>query len=143
MKKQWCEICTTEEIREFMERMDCFHDSCIKEMAYVSGAYVNEDLSMYPLNDKRILRVTVQRQSGHDPVIELEFEGITSLVLHPVDLTYTCEITRSFLYRREGDICWSSRQEGEEGRAEFDICGRTLRWRSVENELGPALSWTE
>ncbi len=29
-----------------------FHDSCIKEMRYISGAYVSEDLSMLPINKK-------------------------------------------------------------------------------------------
>ena len=48
----WKEIKTNGDIQSFMDLVCCFHDGCIKEMHYLSGAYVDEGLSMYPLNDK-------------------------------------------------------------------------------------------
>ena len=63
---KWNEITDENSLKEFMERVSFFHDSCIKEMHYLSGAYVNENLDMYPVNDRRILRVIIQRQYEED-----------------------------------------------------------------------------
>ena len=74
---KWNEITDENSLKEFMERVSFFHDSCIKEMHYLSGAYVNENLDMYPVNDRRILRVIIQRQYEEDSMIEMEFQGFT------------------------------------------------------------------
>ena len=66
---KWNEITDENSLKEFMERVSFFHDSCIKEMHYLSGAYVNENLDMYPVNDRRILRVIIQRQYEEDSII--------------------------------------------------------------------------
>ena len=66
---KWNEITDENSLKEFMERVSFFHDSCIKEMYYLSGAYVNENLDMYPVNDRRILRVIIQRQYEEDSII--------------------------------------------------------------------------
>ena len=52
----WNEISTDDDVLKLMEAVCFFHDSCIKEMSYVSGAYVDVNLSMYPLNSLRVLR---------------------------------------------------------------------------------------
>ena len=72
----WNDISTNDQAQEFMESIFYFHDSCIKEMRYVSGAYVNEELGMYPINEKRSLSVIIQRQFEDIPVLELEFGGL-------------------------------------------------------------------
>ena len=69
----WNDIRDEKTLEEFMESMDFFHDSCMKEMKYVSGAYVEEDLGMYPVNDRRILNVIIQRQYEENYMIEMEF----------------------------------------------------------------------
>jgi hypothetical protein len=51
----WNEINTAKDIEIFMETYGYFHDSCLKEIRYLSGAYVNSNLSMYPVNHKRIV----------------------------------------------------------------------------------------
>ncbi len=38
----WETIHTSVEILKFMENVCYFHDSCIKEISYISGAYVDE-----------------------------------------------------------------------------------------------------
>ena len=48
----WNEIRSEQDIRDFMDKVYALHDSCIKEMHYVSGASVDADLRMYPLNDE-------------------------------------------------------------------------------------------
>ena len=75
---KWNEITDENSLKEFMERVSFFHDSCIKEMHYLSGAYVNENLDMYPVNDRRILRVIIQRQYEEDSMIEMEFQGLNT-----------------------------------------------------------------
>ncbi len=42
----WHEIKNNEDITNFMESVFYFHDSCIKEIKYTSGAYVQENLAM-------------------------------------------------------------------------------------------------
>ena len=79
----WNTIKTEEDIKVFMEQIGFFHDSCIKEMSYVSGAYMNKDCSMYPINDSRNLKMIIYRQFEDFPAIELEFMGIRYLKLYP------------------------------------------------------------
>lgn len=79
----WETISSSDEISQFMEKVYYFHDSCIKEMNYISGAYVEDSLWMHPLNDRRILRVIIQRQFAEDSMIELEFQGLKYLKLFP------------------------------------------------------------
>ena len=56
----WQEISNDREIQCFMDKVCFFHDSCIKELKYISGAYVNADLSMHPINDRRLLSVIIR-----------------------------------------------------------------------------------
>ena len=42
----WNEIATQEDLASFMDTMCFFHDSCLKELKYISGAYVNEKLGI-------------------------------------------------------------------------------------------------
>lgn len=56
----WNELYTQQQIDEFMREIHGFHDSCIKEMKYSSGAYVETNLSMSPVNTKRTLTVLIQ-----------------------------------------------------------------------------------
>ena len=102
----WNEISTDDDVLKFMEAVCFFHDSCIKEMSYVSGAYVDVNLSMYPLNSLRVLRVLIQRQYEKDSMIELEFQGLKYVKFFPVDESYTCEILGSTMIMKDGTIYW-------------------------------------
>ena len=88
----WNEITSQSDVEYFMNLFGSFHDSCIKEFKYISGAYVNENLSMYSTNDKRNLQIIFQRQSTNPTAIEMEFIGLKRLTVCPVDENYTCEI---------------------------------------------------
>ena len=136
----WQTISTNDEILKFMESVCYFHDSCIKEISYNSGAYVNEDLSMHPLNDCRTLRVVIQRQFETDSMIEMEFEGLKHLKLFPVDESYTCEICESTLTLKDGNFYWYDCSElSESDLVNYEgtlICASRLRWRSIENHMG-------
>lgn len=39
----WNKISSKEDISALMDRMYSFHDSCIKEMYYISGAYTTAE----------------------------------------------------------------------------------------------------
>ena len=100
----WETIRTSDDILRFMEKMCYFHDSCIKEMHYISGAYVGEGFAMYPLNDRRVLRMVIQRQCAKNAMIEMEFQGLKCLKLAPADEDYTCEILDSTMIIKDGNI---------------------------------------
>ena len=136
----WEIIHTNNEILKFMENVCYFHDSCIKEISYISGAYVGENLSMHPLNDRRVLRVIIQRQYEKNSMIEMEFQGLKHLKLFPVDESYTCEILDSTMIMKDGNIYWCDC--GNVSESDIDdytgtlICASGFRWRSVENHMG-------
>ena len=81
----WNEIENEKDLNSFMDAMYCFHDSCLKEIKYISGAYVNEKLGMLPVNSQRILNMIIQRQFENPSVVEMQFVGLKYLKLFPND----------------------------------------------------------
>ncbi len=136
----WNKINNENELKEFMSEMWSFHDSCIKEMKYVSGAYVNEDRSMYPVNTKRLLSIVVQRQSKENATIEMVFEGLKFLKMFPCNEKHSCEIFGATMFFKDGYIYWCDDADvTEENTDTFEgtiICASALSWRSVENRMG-------
>ena len=130
----WKEISTEIQLQNFMKDVNFFHDSCLKEIRYISGAYVDKDLCMHPINDRRVLRVIIQRQSDHMPVIELEFRGLKYLKLYPIDESYTCEILASTMFFKDSYIYWcDSEHLAEEFYEGTLICASRLLWRATGN----------
>lgn len=136
----WNDIRDEKSLEEFMESMDFFHDSCIKEMKYVSGAYVEEDLGMYPVNDRRILNVIIQRQYEENSMIEMEFSGMKYLQLKPVVEEWTGEIHDATMILKEDRVywcdCWGFTEETIKEYTGTVICAEKVRWRSVEGHMG-------
>lgn len=136
----WNEIVDENDLKCFMNKIVFFHDSCIKEARYISGSYVDEDLSMYPLNDKRILDVVIQRQFEDISMIEMQFIGLKYLKLCPIAEDYTCEIHDSSMFFKDDNIYWCDC--GDISESDFEeyegtlICASKVRWRSVENKIG-------
>lgn len=136
----WNEILNEKDIESFMNKIGFFHDGCIKEMRYYSGAYVADDLAMYPINDKRILNVIIQRQYEELSMIEMQFIGLKCLKLFPDNEEYTCEILDSKMLIKDGFIYWCDSGEiSEENFEEYEgtlVCATKLRWRAIENRMG-------
>ena len=136
----WHEITTPEDLSRFLQAVHNFHDSCIKEMKYLSGAYVNENLSMHPLNDQRILTLLIQRQFQPYAAVELEFSGLKSLQFTPCGPEYTCEITDAAMFFKDGCIFWCDSGSVSQTALPEDtntiVCAEKLRWRALENGLG-------
>ncbi len=136
----WNQVKNNSELLIFLNLMNCFHDSCIKEMRYFSGAYVDAELAMYPVNDHRMLNVIIQRQDKHFSMIEMEFSGLRCLKLTPIDDTFTCEIHNSTMLLSNGFVYWcdcgglsETTLDSYEGTF---ICASELRWRPIDNCMG-------
>ena len=121
---KWNEITDENSLKEFMERVSFFHDSCI--------------------NDRRILRVIIQRQYEEDSMIEMEFQGLKYLKLFPADERYSCEILDSNIILKEDCIIWSDcedKTELEDGDTGTLVCASKLRWRSIFGYMGEKNYW--
>lgn len=136
----WNEINNENDLQDFMNKVECFHDSCIKEMKYLSGAYVDDDLSMYPISDKRVLNIIIQRQFEDIPMIEMQFMGLKCLKLFPIDEENTCEILDSKMLLKDNYIYWCDYGDIFENNCEdyegTFVCASKLRWRIIENGMG-------
>lgn len=102
----WNEIKNQADIDDFMNMFDYFHDSCLKELRYESGAYVDKNLYMSPINSKRNIYVIFQRQDKNPSAIEMLFENIECMHLRPVNDSYTSEISEAFIRAENGLIVW-------------------------------------
>lgn len=138
----WNEIVNEEELNNFMSDMHGFHDSCLKEIKYISGAYVNEKLKMHPINSQRILNVIIQRQFENSSVIEMQFMGLKYLKLSPNDENYTCEILDATMILKENCVYWCDRgglsEKDMESYTGTVICASKVRWRTLNEYIGAA-----
>lgn len=136
----WNEIKNDIELQQFMDLVNCFHDGCVKEIRYLSGAYVNADLSMYPMNDCRTLQLVIQLQNETVSMIEMKFEGLKFLRLTPVCDKYTCEISAASMFFSDNRIYWCD--DVCSGKTDFDnfdgtaICAEKVCYRVIENSMG-------
>ncbi len=134
----WHEVVCQKELDEFLEKVYDLHDSCIAELRYISGAYVDENRAMYPFNDKRNLRVLIHQQCKDHPVIEMEFPKLKYLKLVPVDDNYTCEIGGISMAIWDGFFYWCdcsnvpiAEMQNYDGTV---ICASGFRWRFAQNQ---------
>lgn len=136
----WHEINSGKDIEKFMVEMQFFHDSCIKELKYTSGAFVDSALCMNPINNVRVLKVIIQQQQEDNQVIELEFAGLKFLNLSPFDENYTCEIIDATMLFKDGYIYWCDQKSMPDSVSDnFEgtfICSSKVRWRRIENNMG-------
>lgn len=77
------EINTNSDIELLMNEFGWFHDSCIKEMVYISGGYVEENGAMYPFDSVKCVIIVFQSQDAKYRTIEVKFEGVEQMNLVP------------------------------------------------------------
>lgn len=121
---------TNEELHSFLENVCYFHDCCVTEMHYVSGAYCT-GAGMYPVNDRRELQVTLHgAQNGI-----LTFSGLKLCKLVP-DILGTCEILGVSMWADEKGIFWCDDDcIGPENVAKYTgtvICADSVTWNELE-----------
>ena len=136
----WIKVENDADISTLMDTVDYFHDSCLKEMKYSSGAYVDHELYMNPINELRVLSIVFQRQSHKNSVVVLEFRKLKYVKLFPLSENYTCEILDATLLYDSGVFYWCDC--GGLSRSDMDmhrgvvICAEELYWKSTDNFLG-------
>lgn len=129
----WKNINDEKDIDELLLKVNYFHDSCIRKISYVSGAYVDEDLAMHPVNDDRVLTIVFDSQFENCRSFELEFEKVKFMKLMPASDGYTCEILGATLVIKDDLIYWADGEVPVENiPASYNgtvICAEDLRWR--------------
>jgi hypothetical protein len=135
----WSKLTTDNDIQSFMILFDYFHDSCIKEIRYTSGAYVDANLAMQPNNDKRIVNIIFQRQYKELTAIALRFMEIETLHLSPFGDDYTAEIFEATMFIKNGRIYWGDSANIKDNMNEYDgtwLCANRVEWRVIDECIG-------
>lgn len=131
---------TENDIKVLMESFAFFHDSCIKEQKYYSGAYVSSDRAMYPFNSIREVSIIFQSQCAEIPVIELIFKNIFEFHLKPRNEDYDAIIYSPSLFIWDNKIYWSEYDDFSVDKSYmFDgtwISSESLAWKKINNGLG-------
>jgi len=93
----WYDVNNKSDINYLMEIYGGFHDTCITELCYISGADVNENLSMgFGESLDRKLSVIFKRQ--WKPVkVELLFEGMRQMNIAGWQNNYFCDLFDCYL----------------------------------------------
>lgn len=123
---EWKKIMTESDINEFMNLFDNFHDSCIKEISYSSGTYVDDDFSMI-MNVEPTAKIVIQRQSEFMTSIEFLLEGVIKLHINN-DLHATLEIFKAKFFKKNDLFYWFE-DDNDENSTNF-VC-ETIRWRII------------
>lgn len=138
--KEYVEIKDKKDIETLMKEFNWFHDSCIKELKYFSGGYVDEDGSMYPFNSSRCVTIIFQSQNAKARTIEMKFDLIRKLNLSPKDEEYDCIIYGASLKKIDNIFYWSECENFklEDMHEEYLtwISSQRVSWRILENALG-------
>ncbi len=135
----WKTIETKEDIEELMIHFGGFHDSCIKELSYQTGTFVDHELGMNVAN-KPSLRILFQRQSPELPAVELEFFRMVEAHLRSRAYHHDTVIFGATFYLSPDGIWWADQVNWDHTDAHRDdatwIRSKCLRWRKCDNHLG-------
>lgn len=93
---EWHEIKERKDINYLLEEYCGFHDSCLVELNYKSGTYIDEEGSMnFGTNKERELHMIFQSQCT-EKVLELCFTDVKRFHVGEQD-DYSCEIFQCYL----------------------------------------------
>jgi hypothetical protein len=132
LQPEWSFIETQKDANAFMEEVCGFHDSVIKELHYISGAFVDTDKSMKPVEDIRSILIQVQSQQCRN--FAIEFQGVIALNLRPAADNYTGNIFDAALIVQD-EIIFFSNSSMEHPDLTYEgtwITAYSLKWRYVE-----------
>lgn len=136
----WNLIDTQGDINTFMNQINFFHDGCIKEIKYISGSYVDKNLSIFPINNKRNLYVIIQRQCNKLSTIELLFQGICKMNLTPHNEEYDCVIHKASMEKINDMYYWADWDGfkiSDIGKIDGTlIIASKISWRILDSSLG-------
>lgn len=138
----WNKIETNEEVKEFMKNINNFHDSCIKELSFSSGTYVDTDYSMI-MNTNPTIHLIIERQSNEFSSVELLLQGVTKFHLN-IDLDATLEIIEANFYKKENFFYWFSDVDDNTKKDEITwFSCKAVKWRERIDLLGDKYLFVE
>lgn len=137
---EYIKINSDKDIEILMNKFNGFHDSCLKELRYYSGSYVDNDGGMYPFNSIRCITIIFQSQNADIRAIEMKFEKIEKLNLFPQNEEYDSIIYGASIKKIDNIFYWSEWEnfrfedlDKEEGTW---LSAQKISWRPLENALG-------
>lgn len=144
MDRQWNIINDEKDIEYVLTRFGHFHDSCIKEVKYTSGSFVNEDCSMKPFDDLSQVHMIIQRQNIEHSVIEIVFEGVERFNLVPAREGYDSVIFHLHMKKKDNRIYVADEiVDIDEFAQNSDwltwIRATSAKWREVNQYIGDSL----
>jgi len=127
----WHYVETQQDIDFILEQTSSFHDSAIKELNYVSGAYVDGKNFLHCTDSER--RVIMHVDSQLCRPVEMIFEGVTALNLRPASDNQSSSIYGVTLSLQDASVffCDGAISGAEELYAGTWIKAYSLRWRFV------------
>lgn len=135
----WTELITNQDIAIFLERINYFVDSCIKEIKYVSGSYSENGTTLYATNDIRDVYILFHSISGCYQTFEIRFSRIHKLVLEPYGDEQDSVIYDTTLIKKDNLFYWFDYKEEDiynftpKGTA---VIAEKVSWRPINNSLG-------
>ena len=125
----WRYIETQSDADFLLEQAHSFHDTVLKDLNYISGAYIDNKNHMYPIDSKR--QVIMRFDSQWCRSIELIFEGVTALNLRPALDNYDSSIYGASLLCQNSSVFFCDTQMNSIDKTYEGtwIESYSLRWR--------------
>lgn len=135
---EWKIINSKEEADELSDLYCNFHDGCLKEIWFSSGAHLKRNFTISAISNP-IARFLIQRPWPNPRVIEIEFTEIVQINIKPEGDDVFIEILDTRLYFEDGIFFWSVQgyQINDEDKDKYTwIAAKKVRWRVVEELIG-------
>ena len=134
------EINTTYDMNTLMNDFGRFHDSCIKEIVYISGGFVNEKGAMNPFDSLKSVIIVFQSQDAKYQNIEIKFDGVVQMNLVPKPDDYDNIIYEASLIRENELYYWAEwgdfRITDSNNYTGTWISAKKISWRALEQPVG-------
>ncbi|MDI9520440.1 MAG: hypothetical protein QM308_04700 [Bacillota bacterium] len=128
---------------DFLFRTFFFRDSCIKEMRYDSGTFINRNYGGENSNKKRELRMILQSSKSAPWAIEMVFGDLDQMYLNPVPPDYSATLRSALMTFESDQIVWFDRHAYLENYQEMYVRSNiswiragSVKWREREEYAG-------
>ncbi len=142
----WTPLKSQTDIDQLLNAFGGFHDGCIREAHIWTEHYVLPDLRMSCTGDLDTrVRLLVQRQFKAPSAIELLFEQVITLHLHPSPENYDSIILSAAMLHEDNTFYWADSVDwspASSRRDEFTwIAAKKVSWRDASDWMGPDLHY--
>ncbi len=136
----FCEINTDYDVEQLMNDFGSFHDSCIKELVYISGGYVEENGAMNPFDSVKCVIIVFQSQEAKYRTIEVKFEGVVQMNLVPKPDDYDNIIYEASLIKNNELFYWAGwgnfQVKDPNNSLGTWISSSKVSWRPIDFKMG-------